>query len=206
MALIARQDDDGRRARRSQSRLKIVHAFKDLLRDGVVAPSAAEVAAKAGVGLRTVYRCFEDMGALYRELISVLHAEFRPRTLPDLDTDDRAQRLSYLLANRIAVFSDLEPFLLASEAKRHAYKALEDDYSYLLHLERERLQAVVNPDNGLPTELFDALHAVTSFWRRLRVEQGLAVDQAGRVMSRTANALLAGTKPARVDLRSQRPA
>lgn len=191
------EDNDGRKARRARSRLKIVHAFKELVREGVAAPSAAAVAAKAGVGLRTVYRCFEDMGTLYQELIAVLHDEFQPRTLPDLDTEDRAIRLSQLLANRTAVFSDLEPFLLASEAKRHAYKALDDDYGYLLRLERERLQAVINPDNHLPGELFEALHGVTSFsfWRRLRVEQDLSQDQAGRVMARAATSLLTTSAP-----------
>ena len=185
-------DDDGRKARRARSRLKIVHAFKELVRDGVAAPGAAEVADKAGVGLRTVYRCFEDMGTLYRELTTVLHDEFQPRTRLDIDTDNRAERLSQILANRTAIYADLEPFLLASEAKRHVYKALDDDYVYLLRLERERLQAVINPDNHLSSELFEALHAVTSFsfWRRLRVEQDLSRNLAGLIMTRTAMALL----------------
>lgn len=193
MISVATGDDDGRKARRARSRLKIVHAFKDLVREGAAAPSATDVADKAGVGLRTVYRCFEDMGTLYQELIAVLHDEFQPRTLPDLDTEDRAVRLSLLLANRTSIFADLESFLLASEAKRHIYKALDDDYSYLLRLERDRLQAVVNPDNRLPDEVFEALHGVTSFsfWRRLRVEQGLSKDQAGRVMARAAESVLA---------------
>ncbi|MFY0638451.1 TetR/AcrR family transcriptional regulator [Maricaulis maris] len=201
MTSVATGDDDGRKARRARTRLKIVHAFKELVRDGVAAPSATEVANKAGVGLRTVYRCFEDMGTLYQELIAVLHDEFRPGTLPDLNTEDRAGRLSLLLANRTSIFSDLESFFLASEAKRHAYKALDDDYSYLLRLERERLQAVVNPDNRLPDEVFEALHGVTSFsfWLRLRVDQGLSKALAGRVMARSAKSLLAtSTSPAMV--------
>ncbi|OLF81356.1 hypothetical protein AWH62_01400 [Maricaulis sp. W15] len=192
MVQDAADEDDGRKARRARNRLKIIHAFKELVREGVAAPSAPDVAAKAGVGLRTVYRCFEDMGALYRELTTVLHDEFQPRTLTDLGTNDRAARLAHLLANRAAIFSDLEPFLLASEAKRHAYAALEDDYNYLLRLERERLQAVLNPDGRLPDELFEALHAVTSFsfWRRLRVEQDLTRDASRRVMARVATSLL----------------
>ncbi|WP_291843455.1 TetR/AcrR family transcriptional regulator [Maricaulis sp.] len=197
MALESGGADDGRKARRSRSRLKIVHAFKDLIREGMATPSAPAVAEKAGVGLRTVYRCFEDMGSLYRELVSILHEEFQPRTLQDLETPDRTVRLTHLLANRAAIFAELEPFLLASEAKRHAYKALEQDYGYLLRVERERLQVLLNPDGQLPDEMFEALHAVTSFsfWRRLRIEQGLDCDAASRVMARAARALLTKSPP-----------
>ena len=61
MISVATGDDDGRKARRARSRLKIVHAFKDLVREGAAAPSATDVADKAGVGLRTVYRCFRGL-------------------------------------------------------------------------------------------------------------------------------------------------
>ncbi len=188
--------DDGRHARRSKNRSKIIHAFKELVRDGQASPTAKEVALRAGVGLRTVYRCFDDMGSLYQELVQDLHGEFLPRAALDLDTGDRALRLERLLTNRSAVFGDMEPFLLASEVKRHVYKTLAEDYAYLLTMERERLAFVVNPDETLPIEMVEALNAVTgfSFWRRLRIEQGLDREMAGRVMSRTAHAILASQR------------
>lgn len=188
--------DDGRRARRSKNRSKIIHAFKELVRDGQAPPTAKDVALRAGVGLRTVYRCFDDMGSLYKELVQILHAEFLPRAALDLDTGDRALRLERLLTNRGDVFSDMEPFLLASEIKRHVYETLAEDYAYLLTMERDRLDFVVNPDGVLPAEMVEALNAVTgfSFWRRLRIEQGLDREMAGRVMGRTAHAILA-TQP-----------
>lgn len=188
--------DDGRHARRSKNRSKIIHAFKELVRDGQTSPTAKDVALRAGVGLRTVYRCFDDMGSLYKELIQDLHGEFLPRAALDLDTGDRAVRLERLVTNRGAVFGDMEPFLLASEVKRHVYKALTEDYAYLLTMERDRLAFVVNPDEVLPAETLEALNAVTgfSFWRRLRIEQDLDRETAGRVMSRTAHAVLASQR------------
>lgn len=185
--------DDGRHARRSKNRSRIIHAFKELVREGQASPTAKDVALRAGVGLRTVYRCFDDMGSLYKELVQELHGEFLPRASLDLDTGDRALRLERLLANRGAVFGDMEPFLLASEVKRHVYKTLAEDYAYLLTMERDRLTFVVNPDDVLSAEIIEALNAVTgfSFWRRLRMEQGLDREMAGRVMNRSAHAILA---------------
>jgi len=188
----AKDNADGRHARRSRSRDKIIAAFKELVREGEASPPAQRVAERAGVGLRTVYRCFDDMESLYRELVASLHAEFEPRVLLDIDSLDRAERLRRLLANRAAVFGDLEPFLFASEARRHDFRLLAEDYDFLLGLERDKLASVVNPDRALPDELFEALNAVTSFafWRRLRREQGLSREMSAAVMRRTALALL----------------
>lgn len=183
---------DGRHARRSRNRLKIVHAFKELVREGRSSPTASDVAGRAQVGVRTVYRCFDDMAALYQEVIQVLHDEFVPRARLDLDTPDRRLRLDRLLERREQMFSDLEPFLLASEMKRHVYQGLADDYAFLLTMERDRLAFVVNPDRTLTESVFEALNAVTSFsfWRRLRIEQKLDRDAAGQAMASAARALL----------------
>ena len=56
---------DGRHARRSASRIKIVSALKELVQHGNISPRAPQVAERAGSGLRTSYRCLDDMEALY---------------------------------------------------------------------------------------------------------------------------------------------
>ena len=187
------QTTDGRRARRSANRDKIVAAFLDLVRAGVSEPGAHAIAHKAGVSPRTVFRCFEDMEALYRELTAAMRAEFLPRAKLDLNTTDRAERLERLLKNRISMFGDMEPFRFASERYRHRYASLADDSAFLVKMERERLTIVMNPDGALDPDHFEALHAAASFdsWRRLRVEQGLSKARAGRVMSAAARAIFA---------------
>lgn len=190
---------DGRRARRSASRVKIVEALKELVREGQISPGAPDVAQRAGVGLRTVYRCFEDMEALYREMIAVLHEEFLPRVITCLDTTDRVTRLDQVTANRAELFSDMEPFLLASEHQRHVYDTLAGDYAFLVRIERDKLRELINPDGALEADTFEALNAVTGFvfWRRLRVEQGLSKPAAARIMSNTARAILAASTAVR---------
>jgi AcrR family transcriptional regulator len=184
---------DGRRARRSASRDKIVTAFLALVREGVLEPGAHAVAQRAGVSARTVFRCFEDLEALYRELTAAVHAEFLPRARLDLNTSDRAERLERLLKNRAAMFSDMEPFRLATERYRHRFASLAVDSTFLATMERERLSIVLNPDDAMAADFFEALNAVASFdfWRRLRVEQSLSKPQAARVMTAAARAIYA---------------
>lgn len=184
---------DGRAARRTANREKIVAAFLDIVREGVPSPGAQMVAERAGVSPRTVFRCFQDMETLYREIVVALREEFLPRARVNLDTPDRAERLRRLTANRASMFADMEPFRRAAEAHRHLPGAQGDDHAFLVAMERERLRIVVNPDQALAPDTFEALNAVASydFWRRLRVEQGLEKSSAGRVMAAAAQAVLA---------------
>lgn len=187
------QTVDGRHARRDANRDRIVEAFLDLVRAGVSEPGAHTIAHKAGVSPRTVFRCFEDMEALYCELTARVRDEFLPRATLDLNTSDRAERLERLLKNRTAIFADLEPFRFASERYRHRYAAVAEETALLVKTERDRLTLVVNPDGALDPDLFEALNAVTSFdfWRRLRIEQGLSEARAGRAMTAAARAVYA---------------
>ena len=67
---IAQHDEvDGRRRRSLDSRARIVAAMLELVRLGNASPNAVEVAARAGVGLRSVFRHFKDMESLYVEIM-----------------------------------------------------------------------------------------------------------------------------------------
>jgi len=63
---------DGRRLRSETSRLRIVDAMIALISETPTMPPAEAVAARAGVGLRTVFRLFEDMDGLYRGMQAVM--------------------------------------------------------------------------------------------------------------------------------------
>ncbi|MBT5683609.1 MAG: TetR family transcriptional regulator, partial [Gammaproteobacteria bacterium] len=59
---------DGRKLRSEDSKRRIVSAMLELVREGRMAPTAEEVAKRAEVGLRTVFRRFKDMESLYAEM------------------------------------------------------------------------------------------------------------------------------------------
>ena len=50
----------------------------ELVRAGVIAPTAEEVAARANVGLRTVFRRFKDMESLYVEMSLAISHKVAP--------------------------------------------------------------------------------------------------------------------------------
>jgi AcrR family transcriptional regulator len=183
---------DGRTRRRLDNRARIVAAFLELIRSGVVTPSAQAVAERASVSPRTVFRCFQDMESLNREIVIALRDEFLPRARLDLSTPDRRERLTSLVKNRSSMFEDMTPFRLAAEAHRHRSEALSDDHAFLVAMERDRLEVAVNPDRALDGLTIEGMSAVTcfDFWRRLRADQNLSPAEAARVMLAAAYAIL----------------
>ena len=57
---------DGRAARALRTRNRVVDALLDLVDEGDLRPSAADVARRAGVSLRSVFQHFDDLETLFR--------------------------------------------------------------------------------------------------------------------------------------------
>jgi AcrR family transcriptional regulator len=67
---------DGRRLRSADSRRRILGAMLALILEGKPDPGAEAVAARAGVGLRTVFRLFSDMESICAEMLVPQRLEF----------------------------------------------------------------------------------------------------------------------------------
>ena len=83
---------DGRRQRSERSRSQIIEAMFSLIREGEMSPSAARVAERAEVGLRTVFRHFEDMDSLYVEMAERISSEVMPKILAPFEASEWRER------------------------------------------------------------------------------------------------------------------
>ncbi len=175
---------DGRRKRSERSRLHIVAALFALIREGDMHPSAAQVAERAKVGLRTVFRHFEDMDGLYREMTAQLEAQLLPLARQPLQGDTWRDRLDDLVSRRAQVFEELMPIRVAASVRRFQSDYLMQDYERFLSHERRGLVAAL--DGAIPegSPQFAALEMVTAFqaWRRMRQDQGLSPHDAEAAM------------------------
>ncbi len=187
-------ESDGRRARSERSKLQIVDALFRLILDGNLDPSAASVAEEAAVGLRTVFRHFEDMDSLYRELTARLEAEILPIVMKPWSSADWRARLHELVSRRAGIYERIMPFKVAANLRRYQSDWLMHDYQRFLRMERSGLHGIL-PDEVLADQgLSAALEMVTGFqtWRRIRQDQGLNPQEAEAMLLRTVDALLAG--------------
>lgn len=188
-----KQKQDGRRLRSAASRRRIVEAMRDLVREGAVSPRAEEVAARADVGLRSVFRHFDDMESLYREISELIFAEVTPmlRLPPPAGTVDEI--IDEMIDRRTKLFERIMPFRTAADANAYRSTFLAEDRSNMNAQFRDIMRSSLPADIRKDRTLLEALDATLSFdfWRRLRIDQNLSVAQGKRVVEATASALLA---------------
>jgi AcrR family transcriptional regulator len=183
---------DGRVQRGARNRERIVEALIELIRAGSLKPTAEEVAARAEVGTRTVFRHFDDMEALYAEMDQTIQKEAAKLNTTFDPAGSLDDRIDNLIEQRAAVFEFITPF------KRAA--ALQLWRSNFLRARRDKLT------QGLRLQLLIAFpelakksaahrHAAelaASFesWSRLRGDQGLSRDAAASAIKLLLHSML----------------
>jgi AcrR family transcriptional regulator len=180
---------DGRKLRGDGNRARLVEAMLELIGEGVVHPSADAVASRAGVGLRTVFRHFNDMENLYAELSARMRAQIAPLIAEPLEGQDWRERLDRMLDRRAQIYERLTPYKVADDAHRAGSKILQSQHAQMVATQRKILNAILPADfRGAPGA--DAIDLAASFeaWLRLRRDQGLSVKRARAVVG----ALVAG--------------
>jgi AcrR family transcriptional regulator len=194
--LVAEPVIDGRRLRSEASRGRIVEAMIAIVREqgGLGLPPAELVAERAGVGLRTVFRLFEDMDGVYRAMQVVITAELEPLMEGPPPTGDARRDLETEIERRAKLFELILPLQIAADSQRHRSPALREGRARLVRLQREALRAVAPPALAARPEQMAALELAVSFeaWRRRRTDQAASPDKARRIMTWMALALLDG--------------
>jgi AcrR family transcriptional regulator len=177
---------DGRRERSRSSRARIVAAMLELVGKGDVAPSAARVAEVAGVGLRSVFRHFDDMDALYREMGEVIEARVLPIFLEVPAGETWKARLLEIAGRRAKVFETILPYRISGSLKRFQSEFLMQDYKRMLRLESAAVDAQLPPSVRADRLGAHGIDVILSFqtWRLLRHDQELPVDEARAVVHR----------------------
>lgn len=185
-------ETDGRRRRALDSRARIVAAMLGLIRAGDLSPSAEAVAAKAGVGLRTVFRHFADMERLYLEMTEVIEFELRAVAEQPFVGRTWRERVLELIPRRGAAFEAIAPFRRAADARRHASSVLQQDHDRLASVLRQILRAQVPDSLANDAARFEALDMLLSFeaWDRLRRDQHLSPAATRAVLEGAARALI----------------
>ncbi len=189
----ANDESDGRRRRSLDSRGRVVAALLDLVREGDVAPSAERVAARASVGLRTVFRHFNDKEGLYREMASAIESGLAASLAARVTGADWRERLFGAIGKRAVLYEEIAPFKRAADAHRHRSAFLAAAHARIVAMARRGLEDVVPPWVREDAALFEMLDLLMSFetWSRLRQEQGLNVDKARASLERAVRAMIA---------------
>jgi AcrR family transcriptional regulator len=187
---------DGRVQRGARNRAAIVDALLALLEEGNPRPSASDIAAGAGVSVRSVFQHYDDLETLYGALV----ARQTEHVLAMLQSVDPAlplaRRIEEFVAGRGRIFERVTPVrratLLAApnsptlqHALAEAAATHERDVAATFAADLDRLAS--------PADARAAVTLATSWeaWDRLRSAQHCTVPKARRAVVTLVSAVLA---------------
>jgi AcrR family transcriptional regulator len=183
---------DGRRLRSERSRKCIVDALIRLIRGQEILPSAERVSEEANVGLRTVYRHFEDMDCLYQEVVEQIEADILPLLNRSFVSTQWREQVFELIDRNAEIFERIMPYKAQSKARMIQSAYLKKKHRSAVEREIARLAGIL-PENVRGNDLlFAALCTSMSFdaWCFVRNDQGKTPEEARCITRFAVEALL----------------
>jgi AcrR family transcriptional regulator len=182
---------DGRRARAGRTRGAIVEALLALVGEGQAAPTAAAIARRAKVSVRSIAGHFPTRAALVAAAAS--HYRERPAPPEPAADEPRERRLTALLATRAAELEASRPIRAAAARLAGEYPVAAEALATSAARRRETVARVFAPElargGGDLLEILDLLLG-GRVWDALR-ERGLAIGDAQRLIGDQARRALA---------------
>jgi AcrR family transcriptional regulator len=175
---------DGRVTRGTRNREALVDALLACYEAGALRPSAAEVAARAGVSVRSVHNHFADVEALRAEVAHRQFQRFAAFIGPAASVEE-------LVDQRVALWEAITPVRRAALLSVHDSPTIARNLARADRLMRRHLEQTFA---GVGAETLDAMDLVTSWdaWNRLRTAQGFSVTRARRIVIDLVRTLIEG--------------
>lgn len=193
----AAQTLDGRLARGARARAAIADALLALIERGDLRPSAARVAERAGVSLRSVFQHFSDVESLFAAAASRQAERLEALLAGVPDEGPLAARLDAFVRARTRLLEAIspvrraailmEPFSSELQGRLGAFRKLKAD-----EVRRVFATELARRPPAARRRLLAALVATASWsvWQALREHQGLSQAEARRVLRIMLDALL----------------
>lgn len=175
---------DGRNLRSINSQKLIVNACIKLFKAGNLEPTAQQVADESGVGIRTVFRQFDEMENLFKSVDSVLSKDydFNVKYDPSSSFETRLQSV----ANHMnAGYNKHKLIMFMTVSKMWKYEFLRKNYLMYQDLIKSKTEEILPEVLSFDTESRHLFHASLSFamWTRLQ-GQKLNNGQINKAMFR----------------------
>ena len=96
-ATLAEEHVDGRTLRRTRNRTAVIAALLEIIREGNLRPGASEIADRAGVSHRSIFRYFDDLDDLVRTAIDHAFEQAGPMAdIPDIGSGSLDERIAVI--------------------------------------------------------------------------------------------------------------
>jgi AcrR family transcriptional regulator len=201
--MIAANDKiDGRNARAERTRGAVAAAMLALIQGGNLRPTAAEVAERAGVSLRSVFQHFDDMESLYADVAAAQMARLGHYISQEPAAGTTQQRLEAFVERRSELLELVTPVRRAAILQEPFSEVLAARLRWAHDMARDEVERTFSPElEEIRLEDRDetatALDVATNWpaWDSCRRLNGLSIAASKGVMARTIRALLTRRDP-----------
>ena len=177
--------EDGRHARRDRNRLAVVDAMLELYAEGNLVPSSDEIAERAGLSPRSLFRYFEDLDDLVRVAISRQHERLLPAAQLDVAADAPvAERVARLVAQRQRLFARIASVGIISRVRAPFQPLIASELAISRSFLRRQVEQLFAPEFAAmgaagAAQCLAAVDVLTSFesLHLLQHDQHLTVGQ-----------------------------
>ncbi|HCG95446.1 MAG TPA: hypothetical protein DEX20_07480 [Halieaceae bacterium] len=187
------QLSDGRRLRSERSRKAMINAALILIEEGNFAPTAKQISARAGVGIRSFFRQFEDMDQFFAAVDEHTVGSFWESFLHEGDREgELTERLDSIVTTYGKAFEEHRSLLLATKSLRWSSRVLKENYERYQQISRANKERWLPEISQLVLDERELADAYLSFemWHRLRDIQGLSCSAAQAVILKALTRLL----------------
>jgi len=198
----AEPETDGRRLRRDRNRTAVVDALLVLYREGNLRPSSAEIAERAGLSPRSLFRYFDDVDDLCRAAVDRQLELARPLLALDVTANAPLdERITALASQRLRLFEAVAPAATVLRLAAPFQPPLREQLAQSRALLRSQVAHILAPElaalDGGRRSLLAAVDVLCSFetHQLLRNEQRLSKEETARVLVGALRALLAAPVP-----------
>jgi len=160
---------DGRTMRRNRNRTAVITALLDMIRAGDLHPGAAEIADRAGVSHRSIFRYFDDLDDLVRTAIDQSFEDAGPlSTIPNPGSGTLTERITALVDARIALFEYVDGPMQLARMRAYSIPTIDEEIAKVAESFRSQIREHFAIElSGRPEAeqdaLIDAVLVLTSY-------------------------------------------
>ena len=191
---------DGRRLRREQNREAVIDALVELFREGRFLSTTAQIAERAGLSSRSLFRYFDDVDDLNRTAIERMQGNARPLLELAVDADGpTAAKIDAIVDARLRLFERINPGARAARILSAKHRVVADQLTEGRSFLRHQVERLFAPELASSPTLLHAVDVLLSFETHelLRVDQGLSKAKTRTALADALATLLAPTKGTR---------
>lgn len=183
---------DGRTTRGERNREALLDAAYDLIVEGNLAPSSQEIAQRAGVGLRGIFRHFGDMEGLRAALDERTTSQGAARFAGGNREGSFRERLLHAVERHATAYEANNNFFRAMQIDRWNSEVLRKSYDRDNHRLRKDFEDWLPELKSLSLNRREAVDAAASFetWQRLREYQHQDIEAAIDIVFDTIKVLM----------------